>query len=98
MRLNIERQNKPRSEKIYHRGFSMRLNIERQNKLEPKRYKHAKDKLVKMGFKVAEITSYQMNFLYKGSLVKLYPYSGWHTGKTIKDGRGLNNLIKQLKG
>lgn len=34
---------------------------------------------------------------YNGSTVKFYPYTGWFTGKSVVDGRGLNNLIKQLK-
>lgn len=38
-----------------------------------------------------------IEFEYKGHSIKYFPYSGWATGKTIKDGRGLNNLIKQLK-
>lgn len=36
-------------------------------------------------------------FQYKGETVRFYPYTGWHTGKTIKDGRGLKNLLKQIK-
>lgn len=38
-----------------------------------------------------------IEFEYKGHIVKYFPYSGWATGKTIKDGRGLMNLINQLK-
>lgn len=38
-----------------------------------------------------------IEFEYKGHIVKYFPYSGWATGKTIKDGRGLDNLLKQLK-
>jgi hypothetical protein len=36
-------------------------------------------------------------FQYKGATIRFYPFTGWHTGKTIKDGRGLNNLLKQLQ-
>lgn len=42
-------------------------------------------------------TDKMIEFEYKGHSIKYFPYSGWATGKTIKDGRGLNNLIKQLK-
>lgn len=34
--------------------------------------------------------------LHKGERILFFPYTGWHTGKSIKDGRGLNNLLKQL--
>jgi len=33
----------------------------------------------------------------KGSLVLYFPYSGWASGKTIKAGRGLKNLLSQIK-
>ena len=33
----------------------------------------------------------------KGERVMVYPYTGWFTGKTVKDGRGINNLLKQIK-
>ncbi len=39
----------------------------------------------------------RIEFDFNGSKIKFYPYSGWATGKTIKDGRGLENLLKQLK-
>ncbi len=38
-----------------------------------------------------------IEFEYKGHSIKYFPYSEWATGKTIKDGRGLMNLINQLK-
>ena len=38
-----------------------------------------------------------LEFKYKGNTIKFYPYSGWHSGKGIKDGRGFQNLIKQLE-
>ena len=38
-----------------------------------------------------------IEFEYKGHIVKYFPYSGWATGKTITDGRGLMNLSNQLK-
>lgn len=35
--------------------------------------------------------------MFKGNAVFFYPYSGWATGKNIQDGRGLQNLINQIK-
>ena len=34
---------------------------------------------------------------HNGFKIHFFPYTGWHTGKGIKDGRGLQNLLKQLK-
>lgn len=75
----------------------MRLNTERQNKLEPIRMQIAINEILRLGLKITNCTDKMIEFEYKGSNIKYYPYSGWATGKTIKDGRGLNNLIKQLK-
>lgn len=75
----------------------VRLDIERQNKLEPIRLRTAINEIQKLGLRIANCTDKMIEFEYKGHPVKYFPYSGWATGKTIKDGRGLKNLIKQLK-
>ena len=36
-------------------------------------------------------------FLYNYQTIFYYPFKEWATGKGIKDGRGLNNLLKQIK-
>ena len=74
-----------------------RLNIERQNKLEPKRMEFAKKEIEKLGYAVVRIGKVELNFMYKNEPVAFFPYSGWHAGKSIKDGRGIKNLLKQLK-
>lgn len=75
-----------------------RLDEARQQELEPKRIDYAKEQLEKLGFKVKfQVETASISFEFKGSKIILYPYSGWHTGKTIKDGRGLENLLKQLR-
>lgn len=74
-----------------------RLNTERQNKLEPIRMRIAINEIQKLGLQIINCTDKIIEFEYKGQPVKYFPYSGWATGKTIKDGRGLMNLINQLK-
>lgn len=74
-----------------------RLNTERQNKLEPIRLRTAINEIQKLGLTIINCTDKMIEFEYKGQPVKYFPYSGWATGKTIKDGRGLENLINQLK-
>lgn len=73
-----------------------RLNTERQNKLEPIRLRTAINEIQKLGLPIINCTDKMIEFEYKGQPVKYFPYSGWATGKTIKDGRGLKNLIKQI--
>lgn len=38
-----------------------------------------------------------LQFEFKGATVRFFPYTGWFSGKTVKDGRGLNNLLKQIR-
>lgn len=54
------------------------------------------DKL-KPQVEVIEYDEMSVKFTYKGHLVTHFAYTGWHTGKSIKDGRGVNKLLKQLK-
>ncbi len=77
--------------------MSHRLNIERQNKLEPKRISYAKQKLTEVGITITFETAREIQFYFKGELIKFFPYSGWHSGKSITDGRGLDNLLTQLR-
>lgn len=75
----------------------MRLDIERQNKLEPIRLRTAINEIQKLGLTILNCTDKMIEFEYKEHSIKYFPYSVWATGKTIQDGRGLKNLIKQLK-
>ena len=74
-----------------------RLDIDRQKKLEPKHIQYAKDKITAFGYEIMEENATTLKFMYNGSVVTLFPYSGWHTGKTINDGRGISKLIKQIR-
>lgn len=77
--------------------MSNRLNQEREKKLQPERMEVAKDAINKLGLVIVMENETKIVFWYKGSPVHFYPYSGWHTGKSIKDGRGLQKLLDQLK-
>lgn len=74
-----------------------RLDKQRQELLEPKRLEKSIKEIEKTGLKISNHTNKIIWFLYKGHPVTYYVYSGWATGKSIKDGRGLNKLINQLK-
>ena len=60
------------------------------------RYQHAKKKISALGILVFEVDNKTLTFHHNDHDVLFYPYTGWHTGKSIKDGRGLKNLLKQL--
>jgi len=74
-----------------------RLDKSKQEKLEPQRMAHAKKQIELMGFVVFEFDKSTLIFQFKDHDVKYHAYSGWASGKSIKDGRGLSNLINQLK-
>jgi len=68
----------------------------RQRK-EPGRISYARTKLEERGI----VYLYNENikaieFVHKGCIIRFYPYTGWFSGRTVKDGRGLENLLKQL--
>lgn len=77
--------------------MSNRLDTDRQETLEPSRMKYAIDNLEALGFEVTVAPNKKsLQFIFNGHWVQFFPYSGWHTGKSICDGRGLQNLLNQL--
>jgi hypothetical protein len=74
-----------------------RLNIERQRALEPERIDNAIKSIEDLGIPVQYEDKTKIGFIFKRYMVWFFPYSGWHTGKSIKDGRGLQNLLNQLQ-
>ena len=74
----------------------MSRNKERQQELQPGRVDYARTRLLSLGYPVTEIDATTLQFTFRGCPVTLYPYSGWFTGKTVKDGRGIHNLLKQI--
>lgn len=73
------------------------LDIERQKELEPKRMEYAKEQIAKLGYEILFSNETFLIFKYKDFPVRFYPYSGWHSGRSIIDGRGINKLLKQIK-
>ncbi len=73
-----------------------RLNIDRQKKLEPERMCYAIEKITALGYTITGKDNASFRFVHNGKTVTFYPYSGWATGASIKDGRGLKHLLSQL--
>ena len=63
----------------------------------PKRIRYAVEKLTELGLEIAFQNSTEIHFIWKGERVRLFAYTGWFTGKSVKDGRGIHNLLKQLQ-
>lgn len=74
-----------------------RLNTDRQKKLEPKRMAYALKAFKEKGIRAIQVNDSKLVFDYNGAVISFWPYSGWHSGATIEDGRGIENLLKQLK-
>ncbi|MDR3551248.1 MAG: hypothetical protein P4L31_07585 [Candidatus Babeliales bacterium] len=78
--------------------MSNRLDKDREAKLTPTRMQTAISELEKLGKYVERDDDKKaIYFIHNKEMITYYPYSGWATGKSITDGRGLNNLLKQLK-
>ena len=69
---------------------------EKKAEQQPKRLKYAKEQLEKKGFEVTIVNQTKLQFLFQGNTINFFPYTGWASGKGIKDGRGIHNLLKQL--
>lgn len=73
-----------------------RLDKDRQKRLEPIRVEHAKREIEKRGYEVVQIGETELRFEHKGKKVSFFPYSGWVSGSSVENGRGLGRLLKQL--
>lgn len=68
-----------------------------RKKLQKGRIEFAISKLSEINIDVHYQDKTTIKFYFKGNEITFYPYTGWVTGKGIKDGRGIANLLKQLK-
>lgn len=73
------------------------LDPEKRVKLQPKRMAYCIDEITKLGYEIFDQCENSFKFKYKDEIIQLFPFTGWHSGKSIKDGRGINNLLNQLK-
>lgn len=77
--------------------MSNRLNKELESELQPKRLQYAKEQIQALGIEITFEDHTRLEFMWKASLVRFFAYSGWFSGKTVIDGRGIANLLKQLQ-
>lgn len=76
--------------------MSNRLDQERESRLQPERMEYAVKQIKALGYTISHRSGTKVVFTHNSHPVTLFPYSGWHTGKSITDGRGIENLLKQL--
>ena len=69
---------------------------EKRQEIQQDRLEYAKEELDKLSIDIVQETASELQFYHNGYLVKYFPYTGWHTGKSIKDGRGWKKLKEQL--
>lgn len=53
--------------------------------------------LIDAGFDVISATTGVVTFWYNGNIITYYVKKQWASGKGIEDGRGWDNLWKQIK-
>lgn len=68
----------------------------KRRELLPERMAHAKKRIAMAGYAFTCPDDMSISFMYKCCPVRFYPYTGWFTGKSVKDGRGLQNLLDQV--
>lgn len=70
---------------------------EYKNEQQSKRMAYAKEQIAALGYEIIYEDKVKLQFEFKGKKVNHFAYTGWHTGPTITDGRGIEKLLKQIK-
>ena len=76
--------------------MSSRLNQEREKELAPVRMKFAITEIEKLGYAIEFRDKTKIQFTFNGSMITMFTYSGWFSGKSVTAGRGIINLLKQI--
>lgn len=58
---------------------------------------YARNQITALGYPVTEVKRHTLQFTFRGSPVTLYPYSGWFTGSTVTDGRGIELIRRTVR-
>ena len=62
-----------------------------------KRMAYAISEVTKLGYSICHRDEKSFTFEFNGNAIRVFPYRGWFSGKGVKDGRGIRNLLKQIK-
>lgn len=67
-------------------------------RIQKERSELATYKLEEAGYDILlQSSDYQLCFMYLGNIIRFFPYKGWATGVGITDGRGIENLLEQIR-
>lgn len=74
---------------------------ERRKAFEPSRVQYATDLLIEAMYAIGWNANEKAIYIYhnngrKNHIAKLYPYTGWWSGRGLGSGRGVHKLIKKL--
>lgn len=67
-----------------------------RSKIEPSRFEYVVDELMKAGHRVGRDPKDDKAIIING-YIRLWPFTGWWSGKGIGSDRGIHKLLKRLK-
>lgn len=69
---------------------------QRRKLLEDFRINNAKKLLKAAGIVYTTPNPSKIQIMFNDEPISFWPYTGWHSGKSIEAGRGIENLLKQI--
>ena len=77
--------------------FLKEITAAKRNENEPGRQEYVIRVLSEKGYKpIIDTQNKCVRFEYRGNMITVWPYTGWFSGKGVKDGRGIKKLLKQI--
>ena len=77
--------------------FLKELTQKKRNENEPGRWEYVLNVLREKGYPPMEDPEKKcIYFKLNGNTITVWPYTGWFSGKGVKDGRGIKKLLKQI--
>ena len=93
----MSRRNRQPSDLAEEYAFLNELAKEKRNESEPQRWEYVLTALKEKGYKPVEDKENKcIRFEFRGNIITIWPYKKWFSGKGVKDGRGIDKLLKQI--
>ena len=77
-------------------AYMKEMKLKERAEKEPSRFEYATDLLMDIGCTVG-LNKDDHKCLVVNGYIKLWPYTGWWSGKGIGSGRGIHKLVEKLK-
>ena len=75
--------------------FMKEMRLKERAKKEPSRFEYATNLIFKAGHRVGRDPNDSKCLVVNG-YIKLWPYTGWWSGKGVGSGRGVHRLLEKL--